>query len=233
MSLSEASVHADHRRQGVGKALLTSIASQLSSHGCIEWRLNVFQDNRAALALYMSRGLFIDHSAITYQLSWADIRQVLDPMVELDVHCGPLNSKDDKNIEAEYKLLSGQLQRLRSSKSSFVFTAEKYGPKIDIDGEFKMSAPLCGADLNQISFRGKGLLCFYKNQCNPFFAGSTLIATCLLGLLKRSVGVNQQSEGFHIRILGDCDLHAYVVGLGGKIEDKIYQLKGSLPPMEN
>jgi ribosomal protein S18 acetylase RimI-like enzyme len=56
MFLYELSVHADHRRRGIGKALVESLAALASARGCYGMWVGTEPDNAAALATYVAAG---------------------------------------------------------------------------------------------------------------------------------------------------------------------------------
>lgn len=49
------------RRSGAGRALLSDATAKMRDAGCGHWRLNVRQDNDAAIGLYRSLGLKVHH----------------------------------------------------------------------------------------------------------------------------------------------------------------------------
>jgi ribosomal protein S18 acetylase RimI-like enzyme len=56
MFLYELSVHADHRRRGIGKALVEALATLATDRGCYGMWVGTEPDNAAALATYLAAG---------------------------------------------------------------------------------------------------------------------------------------------------------------------------------
>jgi ribosomal protein S18 acetylase RimI-like enzyme len=56
MFLYELSVHADHRRRGIGKALVEALATLARAQGCYGMWVGTEPDNAAALATYLAAG---------------------------------------------------------------------------------------------------------------------------------------------------------------------------------
>lgn len=56
MFLYELSVHPDHRKRGVGRALVESLAELARDNGCYGMWVGTERDNEAALATYRSAG---------------------------------------------------------------------------------------------------------------------------------------------------------------------------------
>jgi ribosomal protein S18 acetylase RimI-like enzyme len=68
MFLYELSVHADHRKRGIGKALVESLATLASERGCYGMWVGTEPDNAAALATYVAAGAEPPEPFMT--LSW-------------------------------------------------------------------------------------------------------------------------------------------------------------------
>jgi aminoglycoside 3-N-acetyltransferase I len=68
MFLYELSVHADHRKRGIGKALVESLATLASERGCYGMWVGTEPDNVAALATYVAAGAEPPEPFMT--LSW-------------------------------------------------------------------------------------------------------------------------------------------------------------------
>ena len=68
MFLYELSVHADHRRRGIGTELVQSLAALASDRGCYGMWVGTEPDNAAALATYVAAGAEPPEAFMT--LSW-------------------------------------------------------------------------------------------------------------------------------------------------------------------
>jgi ribosomal protein S18 acetylase RimI-like enzyme len=68
MFLYELSVHPDHRRRGVGSALVTALADLARDRGCYGMWVGTEADNAAALATYRAAGAAAPEPCVT--LTW-------------------------------------------------------------------------------------------------------------------------------------------------------------------
>ena len=68
MFLYELAVHPDHRRQGVGRSLVDSLAEVARSRGCYGMWVTTEPDNSAGLATYRAAGAGPPKACVT--LSW-------------------------------------------------------------------------------------------------------------------------------------------------------------------
>ncbi|MDP8929889.1 MAG: GNAT family N-acetyltransferase [Actinomycetota bacterium] len=77
MFLYELSVHPEHRRRGIGKALVDSLADLARSRGCYGMWVGTEPDNAAALATYRAAGAAPPEPFLT--LTWSFERADIDP----------------------------------------------------------------------------------------------------------------------------------------------------------
>jgi ribosomal protein S18 acetylase RimI-like enzyme len=73
MFLYELSVHADHRRRGIGKALVESLAALASARGCYGMWVGTEPDNAAALATYVAAGAEPPEAFMTLAWTFATV----------------------------------------------------------------------------------------------------------------------------------------------------------------
>ena len=72
MFLYELSVHADHRKQGVGRSLVDALADLARERGCYGMWVATEPDNAAALATYRAAGAAAPEPCVT--LAWTFAR---------------------------------------------------------------------------------------------------------------------------------------------------------------
>lgn len=65
-----------HRRRGLGAIMMQALAERFRSAGCTEWRLNVLDDNTAAIALYERLGMRRAFHAVAVTLPIAAIERL-------------------------------------------------------------------------------------------------------------------------------------------------------------
>ncbi|HEY2899552.1 MAG TPA: GNAT family N-acetyltransferase [Polyangia bacterium] len=97
------------RRQGLGRALMTTVAGRLRTQGKKFWRLNVKPDNVAAIALYASLGLKAKYLARSFRLPWA----ALEALPSLGAAVSVLAPERDATVEDFFSLPRGQLTESR------------------------------------------------------------------------------------------------------------------------
>jgi GNAT superfamily N-acetyltransferase len=98
------------RRRGVGRALMDAVAATLRRHGKTSWRLNVKDDNVAALALYHRLGLRTAYASTMFRIPWASVAGLPagTALVE-EVACD-----HDDALERAFALPAGQLGAMRA-----------------------------------------------------------------------------------------------------------------------
>jgi ribosomal protein S18 acetylase RimI-like enzyme len=97
------------RRGGVGRALMTAAEDRLRGAGASEWHLNVKADNLAAIGLYESLGMTIEHESIALRLAWAD----LTAMPRAAAVASLVDPSDDDDLERAFGLLAGRIAMSR------------------------------------------------------------------------------------------------------------------------
>lgn len=72
MFLYELGVHHDHRRQGIGRALVTALAELARERGCYGMWVLTDDDNEAALGAYRGGGAGSPEPTVMLTWSWPD-----------------------------------------------------------------------------------------------------------------------------------------------------------------
>jgi GNAT superfamily N-acetyltransferase len=95
------------RRCGVGRALMEAAAAWLRAQGAVEWHLNVKIDNAAAIGLYESLGMIVEHRSTFLRLPWAYVDKL--PAATGELVASRVDPSDDDELERAFGLLSGRL----------------------------------------------------------------------------------------------------------------------------
>jgi ribosomal protein S18 acetylase RimI-like enzyme len=66
-------VASGHRGRGVGRAVMSEVATRASAAGCATWYLNVKKDNVVAIALYQRCGMRMAFESVLVELPWANL----------------------------------------------------------------------------------------------------------------------------------------------------------------
>jgi ribosomal protein S18 acetylase RimI-like enzyme len=106
--------HPDHRRRGVGRALLEELAARGRAAGCTTWSLNVKADNVAAIRLYEAMGMRATYRAWALRLAWVDVARL--PREEGVFSVRPIEPAEDAAIEGAFPIPGGRLADLRASR---------------------------------------------------------------------------------------------------------------------
>ncbi|MFT3700075.1 MAG: GNAT family N-acetyltransferase [Kofleriaceae bacterium] len=102
----------EHRRRGIGRALMTELRDRFITAGARTWHLNVKPENTAAIALYMSFGMQIEHTTHVVRVS-RDIPLAEPP----GMFCVErLEHEADLGVERRFKLLSGTFENARAKR---------------------------------------------------------------------------------------------------------------------
>lgn len=97
------------RRGGVGRALMHAAAERLRAAGVREWHLNVNVENAAAIALYESLGMAIEHRSTVLRIAWTDVAAMRgEPAV-----ASLAERDDDGELERTFGLLAGRIAMSR------------------------------------------------------------------------------------------------------------------------
>jgi GNAT superfamily N-acetyltransferase len=100
-----------HRRQGLGRAMMRTLAQRFSGQGCDEWRLNVKHDNHAAIALYQACGMAEVYRTTSLSTPIEAIARL--PEAPRPVRVRPLQRADDAAGEALFDMPHGLMTSLR------------------------------------------------------------------------------------------------------------------------
>ncbi|HEU0035050.1 MAG TPA: GNAT family N-acetyltransferase [Kofleriaceae bacterium] len=114
------------RQQGIGGELMRAAASALRERGVAEWHLNVKRDNAAAIRLYESLGMRVEHRTIVLRLAWTQVPQLpAEPAVAL-----PVAPDEDDDVERALGMLAGRIAmgRKRSGRVQLQLRDETCAP---------------------------------------------------------------------------------------------------------
>ncbi len=148
------------RRTGAGRSLVHRVVSQMRGAGCSSWRLNVRDDNTAALGLYASMGLEVHHPCTSLRFPPA----LVDSLPAASGTPGVIDPDPEQIalLEERFELPMGQLASVRSRPTGLVRA-------VLVDG----SMP-CGVATFDLARQGSF----------PFRAESVEVATALLHALR-------------------------------------------------
>jgi GNAT superfamily N-acetyltransferase len=102
------------RGKGLGRQIMTELASRSLAAGMTSWCLNVKPDNVPARRLYESVGMRLVHSSCALRFSWDLLRAL--PASDA-IQAGEVQPTDDAAIELELALPAGQIANFRSKGS--------------------------------------------------------------------------------------------------------------------
>jgi ribosomal protein S18 acetylase RimI-like enzyme len=103
------------RRQGVGKALMSAVAERFRREGVRDWRLEVKQDNAAAIALYRSVGMDVVRELVSMSMTVEQVRAFAATRSG-GLRVDDVKPEDDAAVEARWDLGRGQLARWRRAR---------------------------------------------------------------------------------------------------------------------
>jgi GNAT superfamily N-acetyltransferase len=116
-------VDPNHRRAGVGLALMTEVAGRLRAAGIGEWCLNVKPDNEPAIRLYARMGMSLQYACVAMRMTW-DIAERL-PSASPHLVVEPARAEDDTAVEAAFRLPRGLLAKQRAMAGARIFVAQQ------------------------------------------------------------------------------------------------------------
>jgi GNAT superfamily N-acetyltransferase len=134
------------RRRGIGRALMLEALRQHEAAGLASWRLNVKDDNAAAIGLYESLGLRTQYASRVVHLPWGALASDVPPRLTLRVP----QAAEDASLEKALGLLDGHLARLRASDRVLVLADDEAGQPAGIaafDPAFPGAFPFRARDL--------------------------------------------------------------------------------------
>jgi len=103
------------RRQGVGRALMSAVAERFRREGVRDWRLEVKQDNAAAIALYRSVGMDVVRELVSMSMTVEQVRAFAATRSG-GLRVEDVLPEDDAAVEARWDLGRGQLARWRRAR---------------------------------------------------------------------------------------------------------------------
>lgn len=95
------------RRGGVGRALLDRVQASMRAAGCERWRINVKPDNTAAVRLYTSLGMTVQHECASVRFEWVLLDALPSPSEALSSF--EPDGEQRRALESTYSLPMGQL----------------------------------------------------------------------------------------------------------------------------
>jgi ribosomal protein S18 acetylase RimI-like enzyme len=188
------------RRAGVGRDLMTAAAGKLRAVGAVEWHLNVKRDNAAAIGLYESLGMEVEHRSTAVRMTWADAaRMPSEPAV-----ASLADPSDDNELERAFGLLAGRLAMARTRAGRVIL------------------------QLRGTACEPLGLACFdppYPNGAYPFCVARTALAGTLIAALRAHASAG---EVVHLVIEDDAALVDALVAAGAGIRMQMLHYRGVL-----
>jgi ribosomal protein S18 acetylase RimI-like enzyme len=113
------------RGRGIGGALMTEVLTRLRAAGCKDWRLEVREDNTAAVALYRRAGMDVLHT-IEAQRIPSDAAERFAATRSRTLSIEAVAPDDDAALEARFDFGSGAIERWRRIRP--------HGVMMQIDG---------------------------------------------------------------------------------------------------
>ncbi|MEL6904499.1 MAG: GNAT family N-acetyltransferase [Planctomycetota bacterium] len=189
----------DARRRGVARALLDAFADQLRASGRSRWRLNVRPENTAAVALYRTLGMEVEHASVALDFTWSWVRDLPDPHTQ-----GSAREPDASELDAlsgRFGIAPGVLERGLRSPASHVRVLGHGEP-----------TALCTFDP---AFPG----------CFPFRAVSFDAAVALL----RAIEPLATQDAMRVVVEDDAALDAAFVAAGAREHLRFVHMAGPVP----
>lgn len=116
----------EHRRRGLGLAMLRAAAAELRAAGCATWCLNVKPGNLPAVRLYERLGMREEYRSSALRFTWAQVDRLAAPDRALST-C-PIDPAEDAAIEAAFALPRGQLAGNRAAQRVLVRLLDPAAP---------------------------------------------------------------------------------------------------------
>lgn len=116
-----------HRRRGVGRALMDTLAERGRAAGFRRWMLNVKPENVAARELYARCGMKVVLEGLSVRLAWADVSRLAP---SLGVTTRPLAPADDARFEDALGLTRGDFSVSRALPGRVFVGAEAGGQAV-------------------------------------------------------------------------------------------------------
>jgi GNAT superfamily N-acetyltransferase len=122
-------VDATARGRGVGRELMSWVATRLRALGCVRWSLFVREGNAPAIALYRRCGLQLKYESETIMLDWDAVSSLpADAAIEVL----PVVPEDDAAIERQLALPVGRLDRSRRMPGRTFVVARQSGAIVGV-----------------------------------------------------------------------------------------------------
>lgn len=103
------------RRRGVGRALMAAVAERFRGEGVRDWRLEVKQDNAAAIALYRSVGMDVICELVSMRMTAEQVKAFAATRSG-SLRVETIEPAEDAVHEARWDLGRGQLARWRKAR---------------------------------------------------------------------------------------------------------------------
>lgn len=120
-------VASEHRRRGLGRAMMGALAGRFSELGCTEWRLNVKDDNHAAIALYQACGMAEAYRASSLFMPVDAIARL--PEAPIEVRVQPLAPERDAGCEGLFDMPRGLMTSLRDRPGAELYEVVSVEPR--------------------------------------------------------------------------------------------------------
>ena len=119
----------EHRRRGIGRALMEHLRELFTSHGASSWCLNVMPSNTAAVRLYRDLGFELAYTSRAMRIPM-DVALPQSDAPPLEVR--PIEASMEAELEHRFGLVPGQLSSARtqhrdSDLLAFVVEGETVG----------------------------------------------------------------------------------------------------------
>ncbi len=128
-------VDAAHRGRGIGRTLMSAVATRLRESGIETWCLNVKPDNVPAIALYEKMGMRQQYATDVIRMHW----DVPGRLPEGDALADVLDSSDDAAVEAALGMSRGLLD-LQRGREGHLLVARRDGRAVGV-AAFRPSFP--------------------------------------------------------------------------------------------
>lgn len=116
-------VDPNHRRAGVGLALLEEVARRLRAVGIERWCLNVKPDNEPAIRLYARLGMATQYACVAMRMAWDIVERL--PSADPHLLVGAARAEDDAAAEVAFGLPRGLLAKQRKMAGARILAAHE------------------------------------------------------------------------------------------------------------
>jgi len=190
------------RRRGLGRAMMSALASSLRGRGCERWELNVRSDNVPAIALYESLGMAARYTTWVLRLPRERVRRL--PRRDQPVRIAAIAPGLDARLEQRFAIAPGLLASLRN----------RSGQRLVLAGEDV--APLGAARFDP-----------HYPGCFPFCAEDAGVARAMLEAVLPEVPADK--PWIQVVVERDQRLARALTDAGAKLHFEIVHMEGALP----